>query len=352
MVTLKDVASASGVTAATASMILNSPEKAARFKPETVKRVSEAAQRMNYSPNHRARILREGLTRSIGVVLESFQASDLISQPYWGRLISGLHCTLQSEDYQLVIISSTHTESATNIAFRYLRERRIDALALTSLPKSEDMHLLHSAVGPYLILGHPEVTGYPCIYVDDELGVRLSLDRLRESGHSDTLWFGPEDWFDSSADRRANVFAEYSTENGICGSICRFHYNWSAPEGAVRNLLAQSEAAMVAYLDKQHKPSSILCYNGDCAVGVYRALRGAGYSIPEDCSIIAFDSHIGIYLDPPLATISLKRIEMGNAAAVHLLEALATNSNQPISNDFRLVIPPEFLDAESTRELL
>ena len=349
MVTLKDVAQASGVGIATASIILNTPEKADRFRQETIQRVCEAARRMNYSPNHHARAFRGGLTRAIGVALESLESSDLITQPYWGRLISGMHCALQQHDNQLVLVSATHKESATRIGMRYMRERRIDALALTEMPRPEDTSLLNEPPGPYIMLGGwGELPGIPRIYTDDLRGVGLALDQLTAHGHRDILWLGPRDWYDASAERRANAFAVGCLERGLLGRMCRFSFQ-RHQQGQVP-LLVQSRDALGEYFRSQPIPTAVLCYNGDCAVGAYRAVRAQGRTIPTDCSVIGFDSHLGPYMDPPLTTINLRRIDLGQIGANRLLEHLAEKPRETIASTYCEVLEPEVSPGESVAD--
>ena len=57
-VMLADVAAAAGVSATTASYILNDRGAQMRIAPETDQRVREAARRLGYRPNRSARSLR------------------------------------------------------------------------------------------------------------------------------------------------------------------------------------------------------------------------------------------------------------------------------------------------------
>ncbi len=349
MVTLKDVAQASGVGVATASLILNTPTKASRFREETVQRVNSAARRLNYTPNYRARIFRGGATRAIGIALESFQSHDLFSQPYWGQLISGLHYVLQAHDNQLVLISPTHETSAMHIGLRYMGERRIDALILTEVPRPEDAALLRAPSGPFVMLGRGEQIGMPHIYTDDMRGVELALDHFAEQGHQDVLWLGPQEWYDQSAERRASAFAMACMDRGLQGSMCRFHFQ--RPAKGVEPLMFQARQALLDYCETHPRPTAVLCYNGDCAVGVYRALNTLRCRIPDDCSVISFDTHLQGYLEPALTTINLRENEMGELGARRLLEHLAEKPGEPMGNAFSEVLEPELVVAESVARI-
>ena len=66
-VTITDVARAAGVSAATASVVINNKEK--YVAPQLRQQVLEAVERLNYQPNLVARSLKVQETRTIGLIL-------------------------------------------------------------------------------------------------------------------------------------------------------------------------------------------------------------------------------------------------------------------------------------------
>ena len=65
-VTIGDVAREAGVALGTVSNVLNHPEK---VRPETIRQVAEAIDKLGYAPNQSARVLAGGSSRTFGLIL-------------------------------------------------------------------------------------------------------------------------------------------------------------------------------------------------------------------------------------------------------------------------------------------
>ena len=81
MVTIKDVARAAGVSPSTASGALRGIDS---VKPQTVKRVFAATQKLEYKVNVSASALRTGKTGVFSLILPS------MSIPYYGEMANAL----------------------------------------------------------------------------------------------------------------------------------------------------------------------------------------------------------------------------------------------------------------------
>src|SRR5687768_4487041 len=86
----KDVARLAGVSTATVSRVLNSPE---RVDPQTRRRVLEAAAKLRYVPHGAARSLRSHRSRMIGAVVPSFDYA------LYARTTSALQQRLDERGY-------------------------------------------------------------------------------------------------------------------------------------------------------------------------------------------------------------------------------------------------------------
>jgi LacI family transcriptional regulator len=73
-------------------------------------------------------------------------------------------------------------------------------------------------------------------------------------------------------------------------------------------------------------PTAIFACNDLMAFGVNHAITEAGYSIPQDFSLVGFDDiYLSTYVNPPLTTIRQPRIEMGREAIDCLLMRIKDN---------------------------
>ena len=78
---------------------------------------------------------------------------------------------------------------------------------------------------------------------------------------------------------------------------------------------------MKALIQKRKKlPEAFFAANDSMAIGCMRAIREAGYQVPEDVSIIGMDdTSICLACTPQLTTVRVFRQELGQAAVRMLL---------------------------------
>ena len=89
---------------------------------------------------------------------------------------------------------------------------------------------------------------------------------------------------------------------------------------------------MKGLLASGEKPVS--CYFADndlIAIGAMKALKDAGYRIPEDVSIVGFDDLPSCeYMSPPLTTIRVPKFFMGETAADRIIQLIEEKNQQSL----------------------
>lgn len=74
------------------------------------------------------------------------------------------------------------------------------------------------------------------------------------------------------------------------------------------------------------KPDVVFLASDSLALGAYRAIHEAGLSIPEDIGVMGCDNfYDSQFLVPSLSSIEIRRRELGELAAQHLMELIANN---------------------------
>ena len=109
-----------------------------------------------------------------------------------------------------------------------------------------------------------------------------------------------------------------------------------SPAKATEKLLAMVKLATLekvqALLASGEKPVS--CYFADndlIAIGAMKALKDAGYHIPDDVSIVGFDDLPSCeYMSPPLTTIMVPKLFMGETAADRIIQLIEEKNQQPL----------------------
>lgn len=121
-------------------------------------------------------------------------------------------------------------------------------------------------------------------------------------------------------EERADGFYKAIRYNGLSTSASIVHYLAPSAEGAyadMKMLVAQGESLAPCYFAD----------NDLIAAGAMRALKEAGYRIPEDIGIIGFDNTAMCdILEPPLTTIHVPKQAMGQLAVERLTSIIAAKS--------------------------
>jgi LacI family transcriptional regulator len=74
------------------------------------------------------------------------------------------------------------------------------------------------------------------------------------------------------------------------------------------------------------RPTAIFAANDSMAIGALSALREAGVPVPEEVAVAGFDDiPIAQYTSPPLTSVRVPIIELGERATTRLVRALATD---------------------------
>jgi len=116
-----DVASRAGVSAATVSRCFNDPKV---VRPDTRKRIEEAAEALGYIRDRVAGSLHNRMSGSVGLVVPT------IDDAIFSELIEAFSAELHLHDRTMLIASHNYNLDREVTIIRSLLERRIDAVAI------------------------------------------------------------------------------------------------------------------------------------------------------------------------------------------------------------------------------
>ncbi len=148
--TLADVADAAGVGVATASRVVNG---GVNVSPATLKKVQSAIRRLGYLPNHAARILKGGRTKTIGLLVPS------IADSFFAACAEAAEEVARSHDSLLIVAVSKNSPDLEISNLAVLMRHRPDGLML--VPSSSNGRRLRSFVAE---------SGVPVVTLDRPLG--------------------------------------------------------------------------------------------------------------------------------------------------------------------------------------
>ncbi|MDR3692982.1 MAG: LacI family DNA-binding transcriptional regulator [Fimbriimonas sp.] len=318
MVTLKDIAKASGVSTATVSYVLNDGPRP--VLPATREKVQRVIDEFGYKPSAAARSLRRARTATFGVVFPH-EGIDPFENEYFAEVLSGV-LRIASEHKQVLMLFTgmSWTEVEQNVPT--FCDGRCDGFLFLAPPANSTFLLDLAKQNKNLVLLGTRAWGIPVSTVDCDnvLGGRLATRRLIELGHRKIGMITADNRSTSSPERLAGFRSEMA-DAGIEvdeSLIVEGFYNQDGSAASARTLLDRRRETGL---------SAVFCAHDSVAEALLRVAKRQGVRVPEDLSVIGFDD-LGrsARMDPPLTTVHHPLRLIGATAATRLLELVENSS--------------------------
>ncbi|HZC43846.1 MAG TPA: LacI family DNA-binding transcriptional regulator [Acidobacteriaceae bacterium] len=338
MITIRDIAKATGLSTATVSMVLNKAGR--RIPPVTQRLVEETAHKLGYFPNLQARSLRSNRTHSIGVLVFD------ITDPYCGLVIRGIENSLEAAGFMSVLADLQNTPKRLHRCLQMLMGRRVEGIIAIANPVQLGTEL-SAALTQFKIPGvsigsQPESKRYSSVTIDNVAGARAAVEHLCNLGHRNIAVIkGPKAMTDSAPRwqgireyaRKKRMQIDPSLVVEIGGSNSSYQEGYDLTKGLMQT--GKRFSALIAFDD----------LTAFAAIG---ALSSAGIRVPEDCSVVGFDDIPGAaYYNPPLTTICQRLEEQGMLSAEIMQRQLSSQSAQT-RNKVQKQIEPHLVIRQST----
>lgn len=309
MTRLKDVAAAAGVSPSVASRVLNA-DADARVNAETRKRVLEAAARLNYVPDHRARALRLSRSGAVGLVVPE------VNNAIFASLYAGVQETCQAQGSAVLLGQLNAQSGGRNGLAALVGNGRVDGVILQRAEGVSDDSLGQLIELPIpVVLFNSRLDGHVgSVALDDHRAVAIALEHLASLGHRDVGFIAGADQHDAAA-RRLEGF---TTSIAALGMRTRSEWiqpgGWEAPQGA---------AAMRRLLAADERPTAVVAASTNAAVGALSAALAGGVSVPDELSLICVqDAWVAEYTTPAISAVAMPMHAAGGIAARMLLDHL------------------------------
>ena len=315
MVTLKQIASAVGVSQATVSRVLNF-DATLSVSPQTRKSIIETAEAMNYATPRARQRAKEG-TRAVPtkIALVHFLRPDQeLADPYYVGLRLGIE--RRAAALQIEVVKVYHSEAPPDPKLISQSSGVIvigvhDAAEI-AWTKAHARHVVFADFAP----ADDEIDA-----VENDLAAAMNklLKALTGAGYRRIGLVG---WWDhdrqgriKARERRMQAYTDWMQARGLYDAdICQA--GWNTDSSGYQ--LTQS------VLSRPDRPDALICGNDNMAVGAYRAIHELGLKIPDDVAVASFnDISVAQFLNPPLSTVHLPSEEIGETAVDLLMERIA-----------------------------
>lgn len=310
--TITDIAREAGVSKGAVSYALNGRPGVSEA---TRHRITEVAERLGWSPSSTARALSAGRAGAIGLVLDR-PADVLGTEPVFLALLTGIQRELGAASLLLQVAPDADAE--LEFYRRWRGERKADGVLLAG-PRRDDARideLLRIGL-PGVALGGPlGRPGFPSVRVDDATAAGELLGYLAALGHRRLAWIaGPAALVRTRL--RAEAFEAAAGRLGLPGALTvHTGHSGESGAGAARRALAVP------------RPPTALVFDTDVlAVAGLTAVREAGFAVPGDVSVVAWDDSVLCRLVRPALTAVRRPVTEFGALAVSALRDLLAGTD-------------------------
>jgi LacI family transcriptional regulator len=317
--TIKDVASAAGVSLKTVSRVIN---RESGVSDDLVRRVQRAVADLDYRHNLAASNLRRGIrTASIGVLLHDLRNS------FSGTLLRAIEDQARSRQIAVFSASLDDDPDRESALATDLISRRIDGLVLT--PTSDDQSYLladiRAGLAVFAVDRPARGIEVGTVVVDNLGGARTATSHLADHGHrriacltdSGAIW---------TAVQRREGYRQAIAERGLA---------WTERH-AIGDLTTADQAteAVLTMMRAPEPPTAIFAARNDLTIGAVRALRQIGRQ--DRVALVGFDDFPTSDLFTPAITVVRQDVHASGVCVAAMLFARMDGSTK---SPERVVMP-------------
>jgi len=322
MSSIRDVARAAGVSVATVSRALTSPEKVSE---NSLKKVKDAIKEVGYRPNLLARNFRSARSYAVVVLVPN------ITNPFFSQVIQAIEDRAQQKGYA-VLLGDTRESSKREEEYVNRVETRLADGVIQLRPQL--MNKTPTTI-PWVTACACRDTPGPSIRIDDVAATQTIMEYLLSLGHRK---IGCITGFRENPHtiERLEGYKQSLTNAGI---------------EVDKELIAEGDFTLWSGQNAAHKffqidkpPTAIFSMNDEMAIGAIQTIKSKGLSVPKDVSVTGFDDiTYAKYWDPGLTTIAQPAEEFGKISMDLLLRII--EGEQLERQD--IVLPTEFIIRKS-----
>jgi len=297
---LQDIARKAGVSTATVSRVINSPDKVSE---KTRRKVEQIIREHGYIPNEFARSLRSNRKNMVAIVNPVPQES-FLSFPYFSLFLRSVTQWFSRVGVYTLVVLEDPNQSPYTTYRKMMEQNVVDGFIVMGLKRDDPrIELLNSLKARFVAIGHTGEEG-PYVYVDSDnvQGGYLATRHLLELGRKRILMVnGFEN--DCSSMFRLSGYQKALEQEGV-----RFDpqlvINCDLEEETVFEMFSNEDFSLEA--------DAVFATSDVAAIGVIKALKRRHHSLP----VVGFDDiPMASSFEPGVTTIRQPIEQIGRKAA-------------------------------------
>lgn len=334
--TMKDIAKALGVSAATVSRALKDSPSISHARREAIQ---QFAREHNYVPNAIAEQLRNSRKsppKVVGVILPEFV------HYYFATVLAGIEQVAHQRGY-IILVSSSHEsqEREIEICNSFYKNKVCGIIASQAKGTIDYKHYvaLDQRNMPLVFFDRicPAINASRVV-VDDYMGTFKAVSHLIESGCRRIVFYGTAPNLEI-AKNRFNGYKDALYKHGL-----------TLDESLVRECDTRQEAERITpeMLKMPNRPDAFFAVNDDTAIGVLYTVKHYGLKIPEEVSICGFtNSTYATACDPQLSSVDQNGMQIGREAAEILIDIV--EGKLPRDHAVKRIVKTQLVVRETTK---
>jgi len=316
-VTIYDIADELSMSASYVSRALNNHPL---VNQEIRDRVKKKALELNYKYNSHAANLRQGSTKTIGVIVPQ------IDQSFFSGVIAGIEQICFQHNYGLVICQSHESFKQECLAVETLIHQNVACILISVSAETQSYAHLESIKQHNIDLIQfdrciDKLDSYKVLNDNNETSFNV-VNTLIEQGYKRIAFLGGPEHLNVFKDRKEGYL------KAIRHAGLSIPYNF-----IVDNVLSKEKAVQVAkeLLSLKETPDAFLTVSDYQSLGVLQIANSLGIPVPQQLGIFGFANEaFAEIIQPSLSSVDQKNKEMGeHTANLYFKNILHRNDNTP-----------------------
>lgn len=327
-VSIYDIAELAGVSIATVSNVLNDK---GRVSQKTRDRVLAIAHERGYVPSFAAKSLREGRTRSIGIVTPD------VSNDFYSSIVLGVETRLHEAGYDSYICNTSNDPVRELDYVRGLTQKQVDGFVLVGGSAKLEAPELEGGM-PVVLIDRPSGTvsqdvRHVAVGNDVHALVGGMVDALADMGCERIVFLVVARAHDDATKERYRGYADALARRGL---PLREELVVEAPHR--ERSIVEARRAIDGLIESGASFDGIACMGDRLALGALEALKAHGIAPGRQVLVMGMDDALYSRIaSPTISSIRRHTDEMADAGAQAMLRMLAGEEAHDVTVPFEVV---------------
>lgn len=327
-----DIARIAGVSSATVSRTLRSPNVVTR---STREKVMQAVEATGYRPNRFAASLRTQKSNNILVIMPD------ITYPVNANIIRAIEAEATQHGYSILLGDLQNIENKKHYYADIIQSNQADGIILftSSLPFSDELINDVKQLPPIVNSCEEIDLDVHKVLINNKAAAFKAVQHFIDNGHKKIAAItGPMSTI--SSQQRLEGYKEALRCANLKPEDKFIKYgDYGAESGLVH---------MKCLLSNPDKPTAVFCFSDEIAIGAMHAIKELKMKVPKDISLMGFDDiKYAKFMSPSLSTVKQPLERIGIECVQMLVDLI--NNKQIIDRTLRL--PFELIIRDSTTSI-